>query len=213
MLLVLERPSCTWPAACWERNEATGRVLHMQPSRSSQGAFCNPAPPPQTSIFTMASWPLADDHRGNWTTASGQCAPPPPLTLQESGGSCWASCPWGGGMGLYRRRNWTWCLLLSLFQGCYHCVTLSLLKNSHPPPTHTRFSPAKAKQTGHGEGLLFLSSVHCQVRAAKELFWWKHSKKRLYELNTRYKTGPRCFFLKLHSYRYHVLVKWRKSML
>lgn len=78
-----------------------------------------------------------------------------------------------GRMGVLWRRNRTWPVLLwQSIPGQLSFLTLSPLKNS--PPLFT----GKGKADRTWQGLLFLNTAHCQVRAATDwgIFWWRHSK-------------------------------------
>lgn len=99
-------------------------MFATQPSRSSQGVFCNSVPR-QTCIFTMACWPLGDDSSGNWTSLSLVC----PSDTSELGWSCWARRPWVGGQEFYGGETGPGLSFpAGLFQGRYHFSPSHLLK-------------------------------------------------------------------------------------
>lgn len=138
-LNVLEQTSCT---RLTKRNEVSEQMFPTVPSRSPEGAFCNPVPK-QTCIFTTGLLTVKQ-----WLM--WQLDQPSDTLWLKLGGSCWARRPWQGWTGVLWRRNRTWPVLpWQSIQGSPPFLTLSPLKNS------PHFSPAKAKQTGHCKGFYF----------------------------------------------------------
>lgn len=132
-----------------------------------KGLFVTRPHLPGSRVFLpLASWPFGDDSCGNWTGLSQFAL----LTLCSWGWSCWARHPWVGGREILWRRNRTWPVLSwRAIPGPLSSLTLSPFKNS--PPLFT----GKGKADRTWQGLLFLNSVYCQVRAAADRgrIWWK----------------------------------------
>lgn len=167
------------PATNWQhlksRIDASEQMFSTEPSRSPQGAFCNPPSHPlHRADRYFYHWPL--DRWAMTHVATG----PAPLGLRPSDAvelgrpellskevHEWEGRSFYGGEtgpGLSSA--------VTLFQGPLSLLTLSPLKNSRHPST------AKAKQTGRSlQGLLFLSAAYGQVRATTPTFWWMHSQK------------------------------------